>query len=79
MGNYEEVNLNDITIGEINSLMPTFGIFNNVNIIERKYYRFDDKICEVTLYTDINNTVEKNIENINHMLEKKRLMKNFGF
>jgi hypothetical protein len=71
------INKEELTIKELNSLCPTYGLFDNVNYEKIEYYK-DGKgqIWEFSLCTD--GSLIKRMELLTKIQKTNQVMKNFG-
>lgn len=75
---YKKVNVEDLTLKELNDLHPTYGVFEGVNFERVDYYRLaDGTLMEVSWCWD--ESLSKRVEQLEHQEKKLELMKQLGF
>lgn len=71
------INKEDLTIEEINSLCPTYGLFDGVIYEEVKYFKDNDgTICEISYCTD--GSLIKRMEELRKAQKINDVKKSFG-
>ena len=72
------INKEDITIGELNSLCPTYGLFDDVEFEQTNYYRDDDtkQLWEISCCS--NGDLSKRINQLEKMQSANSLLNAFG-
>ena len=71
------VNKEDLTVKELNSLCPEYGLFKDINYKKIEYFKDDDgKIYELSLCTD--GSLNERMKLLEKSQKKKQIVKSFG-
>lgn len=70
------INKEDLTVKELSSLCPTYGLFNDVNFDSVKYFKSDNgELFELSICID--GSLDKRLRELESFEKKRKLLKDF--